>query len=258
MVINPWYSQNGDAIDLESCKNALIINSVFDAGDDAICIKSGKDEDGRRRGEPCQNVIVKNNTVLHGHGGFVVGSEMSGGVKNIYVEDCTFMGTDVGLRFKSTRGRGGVVENIYINNINMINNEPLLFDLFYGGKGAGEESEEDLLNRMKTAIPPVTEETPAFRNIHISNIVCRGSGRAMFFNGLPEMPISNVTVKNVVMTEATDGVVISQVDGVTLENVYVESAKGNNILNVKNAKNLTVDGKVYEELGAKGQILSLK
>ena len=106
MVINPWYSQNGDAIDLESCKNALIINSVFDAGDDAICIKSGKDEDGRRRGEPCQNVIVKNNTVLHGHGGFVVGSEMSGGVKNIYVEDCTFMGTDVGLRFKSTRGRG--------------------------------------------------------------------------------------------------------------------------------------------------------
>ena len=260
MVINPWYSQNGDAIDLESCKNALIINSVFDAGDDAICIKSGKDEDGRRRGEPCQNVIVKNNTVLHGHGGFVVGSEMSGGVKNIYVEDCTFLGTDVGLRFKSTRGRGGVVENIYINNINMINipNEPLLFDLFYGGKGAGEESEEDLLSRMKTAIPPVTEETPAFRDIHISNIICRGSGRAMFFNGLPEMPIRNVTVKNVVMTEATDGVVISQADGVTLENIYVESTKGKNILNVKSARNLKVDGETYEEIDAKGQILNFK
>lgn len=80
-VFNPWYSQNGDALDLESCKNALIINSLFDAGDDAICIKSGKDADGRRRGEPCQNVLVKNNIVLHGHGGFVVGSEMSGGVK---------------------------------------------------------------------------------------------------------------------------------------------------------------------------------
>ena len=259
-VINPWYSQNGDALDLESCKNALILNSVFDAGDDAICIKSGKDENGRRRGEPCQNVIVKNNTVLHGHGGFVVGSEMSGGVKNIYVEDCTFLGTDVGLRFKSTRGRGGVVENIYINNINMINipNEPLLFDLFYGGKGAGEESEEDLLSRMKTAIPPVTEETPAFRDIHISNVICRGSGRAMFFNGLPEMPIRNVTVKNVVMTEATDGVVISQVDGVTLENIYVESTKGKNILNVKSAKNLKVDGETYEEIDAKGQILNFK
>ena len=80
----------------------MIINNIFDAGDDAICIKSGKDEDGRKRGEPCQNVIVKNNTVLHGHGGFVVGSEMSGGVRNVYVADCTFIGTDVGLRFKST------------------------------------------------------------------------------------------------------------------------------------------------------------
>ena len=259
-VFNPWYSQNGDALDVESCKNVLVTNCFFDAGDDAICLKSGKDEDGRRRGEPCENVIIKNNTVLHGHGGFVVGSEMSGGVKNIYVEDCTFLGTDVGLRFKSTRGRGGVVENIYINNINMINipNEPLLFDLFYGGKGAGEESEEDLLSRMKTAIPPVTEETPAFRDIHISNVICRGSGRAMFFNGLPEMPIRNVTVKNVVMTEATDGVVISQVDGVTLENIYVESTKGKNILNVKSAKNLKVDGETYEEIDAKGQILNFK
>ena len=259
-VFNPWYSQNGDALDVESCKNVLVTNCFFDAGDDAICLKSGKDEDGRRRGESCENVIIKNNTVLHGHGGFVVGSEMSGGVKNIYVEDCTFLGTDVGLRFKSTRGRGGVVENIYINNINMINipNEPLLFDLFYGGKGAGEESEEDLLSRMKTAIPPVTEETPAFRDIHISNVICRGSGRAMFFNGLPEMPIRNVTVKNVVMTEATDGVVISQVDGVTLENIYVESTKGKNILNVKSAKNLKVDGETYEEIDAKGQILNFK
>lgn len=259
-VINPWYSQNGDALDLESCKNALIINSVFDAGDDAICIKSGKDEDGRRRGEPCQNVIVKNNTVLHGHGGFVVGSEMSGGVKNIYVEDCTFLGTDVGLRFKSTRGRGGVVEGIYINNINMVDipNEPLLFDLFYGGKGAGEEPEEDLLNRMKSAVPSVTEETPAFRDIHISNIVCKGSGRAMFFNGLPEMPIRNVTVRNVVITDAKDGVVISQAEGVTFENIHIESAKGKNTLNVKNTKNLNVDGKSYKEVDAKGQTIHFK
>lgn len=90
-------------------QNALIINNSFDAGDDAICLKSGKDEEGRRRGQPTENVIVMNNTVLHGHGGFVVGSEMSGGVKNILTT--VLFGTDVGLRFKSTRGRGGV-ENI--------------------------------------------------------------------------------------------------------------------------------------------------
>ena len=94
-VSNPWYSQNGDGLDLESCNRVLVQNSLFDAGDDAICIKSGKDEQGRKRGEPCQNIIVRDNIVLHGHGGFVVGSEMSGGVKNIYVSNCTFLGTDV-------------------------------------------------------------------------------------------------------------------------------------------------------------------
>ena len=259
-VFNPWYSQNGDALDLESCKNALIINCIFDAGDDAICIKSGKDEDGRKRGEPCQNVLVKNNTVLHGHGGFVVGSEMSGGVKNIYVEDCTFLGTDVGLRFKSTRGRGGVVENIHIRNINMINipNEPLLFDLFYGGKGAGEESEEDLAKRMETAIPPVTVETPAFRNIHISNITCKGAGRAMFFNGLPEMPIRDITVKNIVISGASEGPVISQADGVTLENIHIESAKGDNTLLLKNVKNIKVNQTAYSKVDSQGKTVSIK
>lgn len=256
-VFNPWYSQNGDALDLESCKNALIINNIFDAGDDAICIKSGKDEDGRRRGEPCQNVIVKNNTVLHGHGGFVVGSEMSGGVKNIYVSDCTFLGTDVGLRFKSTRGRGGVVEGIYINNIHMIDipYEALLFDLFYGGKGAGEETEEDLNGRMKSSTPTVTVETPAFRNIHISNIVCKGAGRAMFFNGLPEMPIDNVSVKNVVVSDAKEGIVISQAKGVTLENIRIET-KGE-VLQIQNAEGVKVNGKNYENKTAKAKAIKL-
>lgn len=258
-VYNPWYSQNGDALDLESCRNALITNNIFDAGDDAICIKSGKDEQGRKRGEPCENVIVKNNTVLHGHGGFVVGSEMSGGVKNIYVADCTFLGTDVGLRFKSNRGRGGVVENIYIDNINMINipAEPLLFDLFYGGKGAGEETEEDLLKRMKTDIPPVTEETPSFRNIHISNIYCKGSGRAMFFNGLPEMPISNVTVKNVVMTDAKEGAVISRANGVVMENFKIVTT-GGDLVKVKNSKDITINGESYKEIDNEGKVINLQ
>jgi polygalacturonase len=170
------------------------------------------------------------------------------------------MGTDVGLRFKSTRGRGGVVENIYIRNINMINipNEPLLFNLFYGGKGAGEETEADLKERMDTTIPPVSEKTPIFRNIHISNIVCRGSGRAMYFNGLPEMPISNVTVKNVIMTEAADGIVLSQVSGVTLDSVCVESAKGNNIIRVHDAKNLKVNAKNYAEIGPEEESLTIE
>ncbi|PZP41247.1 MAG: glycoside hydrolase, partial [Pseudopedobacter saltans] len=120
-VKNPWNAQNSDGIDVESCKNVLIENSRFDVGDDGICIKSGRDEEGRKRGVPTENVIVRNNIVYHAHGGFVIGSEMSGGAKNIWVSDCSFIGTDIGLRFKTTRGRGGIVENIHIKNITMAN-----------------------------------------------------------------------------------------------------------------------------------------
>lgn len=246
-VNNPWYAQNGDALDMESCRNALIINSIFDAGDDAICIKSGKDEDGRRRGVPCENVIVRNNTVLHGHGGFVVGSEMSGGARNIYIADCSFIGTDVGLRFKSTRGRGGVVENIYIENIAMINipEEPLLFDLFYGKKGKATAGE----------LPPVTEETPIFRNIHINNVVCRGAGRAMYFNGLPEMKISNVNIENTTILGAKSGIVINRADGVNIKNCCIEPLKGN-VIRLSDAININIDGLTTTPASASAQIQS--
>lgn len=240
-VFNPWYSQNGDALDVESCKNVVVTNSLFDAGDDAICIKSGKDADGRRRGEPCENVLVKNNTVLHGHGGFVVGSEMSGGVRNVYVADCTFIGTDVGLRFKSTRGRGGVVENIYVDNINMINipGDALIADLYYAVKDA-----------PGAPVPAVTEETPSFKNIHISNISCKGAGRAMFLNGLPEMPIENFSVRNMRITDAQKGAFINKVAGATLENIEIETAD-NTYLQVENTTNITIDGKEYDKISEK-------
>lgn len=240
-VFNPWYSQNGDALDVESCKNVVVTNSLFDAGDDAICIKSGKDADGRRRGEPCENVLVKNNTVLHGHGGFVVGSEMSGGVRNVYVADCTFIGTDVGLRFKSTRGRGGVVENVYVDNINMINipGDALIADLYYAVKDA-----------PGAPVPAVTEKTPSFKNIHISNISCKGAGRAMFLNGLPEMPIENFSVRNMRITDAQKGAFINKVAGVTLENIEIETAD-NTYLQVENTTNITIDGKEYDKISEK-------
>ncbi len=231
-VSNPWYAQNGDALDIESCRNVIVTNSTFDAGDDAICIKSGKDEDGRRRAVPCENVIIRNNTVLHGHGGFVVGSEMSGGVRNILISHCCFIGTDVGLRFKSTRGRGGVVENIYINHIVMTNipEEALLFDLFYGKKGKETAHET----------PAVSDETPIFRNIHIDNVVCRGAGRAMYFNGLPEMKISDVFIDNVTILKAQSGIVINQAQGIKIEDTVVESAQ-NNVLNLSNAIDIFIE-----------------
>lgn len=197
LVRNPSYAQNGDALDLESCTNALIINSRFDAGDDGICLKSGKDKDGRRRGVPCANVVVDGCTVFAGHGGFVVGSEMSGGVRNIKVSNCQFVGTDVGLRFKSTRGRGGIVENIFIDGVSMtdIATYALTFNMYYGGKSVAEVLEDG--DQPKVEAVPVTEETPIFRNIDIRNVICHNAGYAMEFNGLPEMPIDRITLKDI-------------------------------------------------------------
>jgi len=185
---NPTYAQNGDGLDVESCKGALIVNCTFDVGDDAICMKSGKDEEGRKRGKPTENVIVNGCTVFSGHGGFVIGSEMSGGIRNISVSNCQFVGTDIGLRFKSTRGRGGVVERIYVNDISMSNikNDAILFNLYYF-------SNTDTIKRVAV----VDETTPIFRDITIENVTCSSCNRAFNFYGLPEMPIKNVVMKNV-------------------------------------------------------------
>ena len=218
---NPAFAQNGDALDLESCKNALIVNSKFDAGDDGICIKSGKDADGRKRGKPCENVVVDGCTVFAGHGGFVVGSEMSGGVKNILVENCQFLGTDVGLRFKSTRGRGGIVENIYISNVSMtdIKTDAITFNMYYGGKSVAEML-ADGDNPDNTTKVPVTEETPIFRNIDIKDIVCNGAGRAMEFNGLPEMPINGIKLQNINIQAKKDAV-FTNCENITKENINI-------------------------------------
>lgn len=255
-VRNPWYSQNGDGIDIESCTNVVLTDSSFDAGDDGICIKSGKDEDGRRRGAPCQNIIVDNCTVFHGHGGFVVGSEMSGGVKNVSVTNCRFSGTDVGLRFKSTRGRGGVVENIHISDIAMndIANEPLLFDLFYGGKSASEalEAGEDA-EASDLAPKPVDETTPQFRDIFIRNVWCRGARRAMLFNGLPEMNVENVRVENCAVY-AQLGAQINESRDVVLRNVSVYPQQGPALM-INNAKQVVVEGFSFE--CAPGQTVAL-
>ena len=217
-IFNPWYSQNGDALDLESCHRALIADCIFDAGDDGVCIKSGKDADGRRRARACSHVVVRNTQVLHGHGGFVVGSEMSGGVNHVYVENCTFTGTDVGLRFKSTRGRGGVVEDIYIENINMcdIPADALTFNLYYSGKSVTE----DKGGTTEVEAMPISEQTPTFRDIHIKNIKCRNAGRAFYFHGLPEMPVSNVVIEDVDIT-CTEGGYFAYTDSVTLRNLNI-------------------------------------
>ncbi len=246
-IRNPSYAQNGDGIDIESCKNVIMVNSTLDVGDDAICLKSGKDEDGRKRAKPTENVIVDNCTVFKGHGGFVVGSEMSGGVKNVSVSNCKFIGTDVGLRFKSKRGRGGVVENIFISGITMLDivTDSFLFDLFYGGKSASESLAEGDEGKEDKGVVPVSVETPAFRNIYVDKLVSRNARRAMFFNGLPEMNISNIHVRNSTFT-AEFGAKLSESIDVEFENVKIIPAKGP-ALELENVKNMNTINFAYPE-----------
>ncbi|MFD0941624.1 glycoside hydrolase family 28 protein [Pedobacter boryungensis] len=237
-VKNPWYAQNGDGIDIESCKNVLIEGSTFDVGDDGICIKSGRDAAGRKRGMPTENVIIRNSTVYHAHGGFVIGSEMSGGARNIFVSDCSFIGTDIGLRFKTTRGRGGVVEKIFVKNINMkdIVGEAVLFDMYYAAVDpvplTGEKRDAP-----KIQLLPITEETPVFKDFHISNLVCDGATKAVFIRGLPELSISNITIDNF-SVKATEGIDIQEAKNVSLSRINLVVDKANPLINVQNGNNI--------------------
>jgi polygalacturonase len=240
-VKNPWYSQNGDGIDIESCKNAVLYDSNFDCGDDAICIKSGKDKEGRDRGKPTENLVVKNCIVYHGHGGVTIGSEMSGGVRNMHVSNCTFLGTDVGLRFKSNRGRGGVVENIYISNIEMINipTQAISFNLYYSGRSASEDLEAGSSGAVEKLLP-VTEETPQFKNIYIRNVNCKGALQAIQLQGLPEMNLEDVTLENIQM-EADYGLTCNDASGVQIKNLTLITKKSP-VADFKNSRKVMVDG----------------
>lgn len=228
-VRNPEYAQNGDGLDISSSKNVIVYNNSFDVGDDAICIKSGKNEDGRQRGVPTENVIIRDNSVYHAHGGFVVGSEMSGDVRNIHVADLTFMGTDVGIRFKSTRGRGGVVENIRIENIHMVDmvTEPIRFNLYYGGEMPTPNQKAEIVDKKKLQeqIPEVNEETPQFRDISIRNVFSYNSRTAIWIQGLPEMSVQNVRMENMKLT-ASRGGMIMDAESISMKNVDIEVNEG--------------------------------
>jgi polygalacturonase len=217
IVRNPHYSANGDGIDIDACDGVFLTGSSFDVGDDAICIKSGKNEDGRRHARVCRNLVITDCTVYHGHGGFVVGSEMSGGVENILVRGCRFIGTDVGLRFKSTRGRGGLVKDIWCEDIYMkdIVSYGVIFNLYYAGVAAS-----DMADGAIEPIVEVDETTPEMRDIHFSNIVCSGAKQAIYINGLPELPLSGLSFGNSTFT-AAKGLEMHNEKGTTFNNVRI-------------------------------------
>ena len=189
----PWNAQNGDALDISCCKNVLIVNNVIDAGDDGICMKGGAGEQGVEYG-PCENILIENNAVFHAHGGFVIGSEYSGGMKNIVVRNNRFCGTDTGLRFKSGIGRGGKTEGIYISDIYMtdIKDEAIVFECTYMDKKYSVKADGGDKQAVVRKDAPFV---PEFSGIRISGVLCRNVKTAVSVTGLPGMNcVHDVTI----------------------------------------------------------------
>ena len=226
ITINNPHSPNTDGINPSSCKNVHISNCHISVGDDCITIKSGRDEDGRKYGIPTENVTITNCTMLSGHGGVVIGSEMSGGIKKITISNCVFDGTDRGIRLKSARGRGGVVEDIRVDNIVMknIKEEAVVMDLFYD-KSSKEE--------------PVSERTPIFRNIHISNLTGTNVKRAGTIYGISEMPVQNISFSNINI-QSEEGFTVNTADNIEFHDAKITATLGASF-KIENANNLILD-----------------
>ncbi|MGQ3723212.1 glycoside hydrolase family 28 protein [Natrialba aegyptia] len=184
-IENPADAPNGDGIDIDSSRYVRISDAYINAGDDAICIKSGKDAEGREVGEPASQITVTNCTVEAGHGGVVIGSEMSGDVRDVTVTNCTFTDTDRGIRIKTQRGRGGVVEDLRFDQIVMRRIAcPFVINGYY-------------FTPLDSDPEPIDEGTPLVRNVSFSNITARNVETAGFFAGLPERYFEGISFRDV-------------------------------------------------------------
>ena len=188
----PWNAQNGDAIDFSDCHRGLIVNSTVDAGDDGLCMKSGRPRKNSISG--VEDILIQDNTVYHAHGAFVLGSETAAGVRRVVVRNNRFSGTDTGLRFKSGLGRGGKTEQLYIQDIVMtdIKDQAIVFQCDYVDRPAGSDPK---------AVPTFTEEqrqwAPDFQDIHIKNITCHGTHTAILASGIQGLDcVHDIEIKN--------------------------------------------------------------
>jgi len=198
---NPHDTPNGDGLDLDSCTNVTVSDCQFDVGDDCLCLKSGINEDGRRVARPTEDVTVTNCIMRRGHGGIVFGSEMSGDIRRVVVSNCLFLGTDRGVRIKTNRARGGVVEDIAVSNVLMEGVLcPIAVNSFYR---YGVDPNDPAMTAPEAIL--VTERTPVVRRLTISDVTARGArAAAAFVYGLPEMPIEDVSLRNVTIEMTTD------------------------------------------------------
>ncbi|HXD09297.1 MAG TPA: glycoside hydrolase family 28 protein, partial [Anaerolineales bacterium] len=192
-IINPADSPNTDGINPDSCRLVRISDCYVSVGDDCITIKSGTEHEHPDRHAPCRDIAITNCTLERGHGGVVIGSEMSGGVKNVVISNCVFIGTDRGIRIKSRRGRGGTIEDIRVSNLIMDGVLcPFTMNLYYH---IGVRGNTDISDKNPRS---VDDTTPRLRRIHFSHITAREVKHAAgFLYGLAEMPLEDISFTDV-------------------------------------------------------------
>ncbi len=198
---------NTDGINIDSSRDVLIEHCFLETGDDCICMKSGMNEDGWRVGRPTENVVIRYNRTGKGHGGAVFGSDTSGGIRNIYVHHCVFAGTDMGVRLKSTRGRGGYVERIWVENISMqdVTHQAIQISAAYRAWMGTTEG-----------------KAPRFADITLRDVHCDSAQTAVEISGLPEAPVENLRLERVYI-RAGDGMKAEHVKSMALCDVNIET-----------------------------------
>ncbi|MDZ7721234.1 MAG: glycoside hydrolase family 28 protein [candidate division KSB1 bacterium] len=213
-IIQPYESPNTDGINPESCSNVRIVNCFVDCGDDCITLKSGYNQDGRRVNEPCENIVISNCVLAHGRSAVGIGSETSGGIWNVTINNCVFQNTYRGLRIKTARGRGNVVRDIRAANIIMDNVETAIsLDMYYDG------------NDEQYTVKPVDETTPFLKNISYSHITGTDIKYAAKITGLPEAPIENLQFIDIDL-QAETGIQARFLDNVDFHNIEIQAQKG--------------------------------
>jgi polygalacturonase len=200
------HGPNNDGCDPEASRDVLISNCTFSTGDDCIAVKSGRNRDGRRIGVPCENVLIQDCAMKDGHGGVSIGSEVSGGIKNIVVERCHMSSPHLqrGLRIKTNSYRGGNIENITFSHvtIGVVAEAAIEVDFFY------EEGEGGPFQ-------------PAVKNIFVSDVTCQKSKYAIYLRGYANDPISGVTISHCTFDDAAKGAFFEHVESVGIRDTTV-------------------------------------
>ncbi len=226
-----------DGIDIDSSHDILIQNCTVDCNDDDICLKSGRDADGLRVNRPTENIIIRNCITRAGGGMITLGSETSGGIRNVEVSNLKAYGTDSGIRFKSAHFRGGVVENIFIHDIHMTGVEnPLNFELnwnpsySYATLPPGIDTNHVPAHwlALLQKVEPPARGLPEFRNVVISNLTATAAARAIYVNAYAEKPMHDVRLE-ALRIEAKKAGTISHAENWTMKDVVLTTPAGGNL-----------------------------